>query len=251
VVHWNAQTNAPIAACLVGADQNGDVAIKTAILNILSLGRIGHIMYYVTAGLETEMHSRYWVRAFSCKTSEHARFVCKHVMTISKSVQPGWVPRHGTQLSLASVGSRGSSVTLNSLASAQSGQSKGTMLSGLSANTAESTSVGFDQAPKLMGPPTSVSQHALHVRPVVQQRAAALPTQSAVRAPRAPFQSLGNAGRGTVWNKATEGKVAQKHSSSSAWESKASLNVENAPAPARVMRQPSLNLDDYLSIVNI
>eukprot|EP00729_Bicosta_minor_P018071 gene18072-9571_t len=195
-------TNTPIAACLVGADQNGDVAIKTAILNILSLGRIGHIMYYVTAGLETELHSR--------------------------TVQPGWVPRRGTQLSLVSIGSRGSSVTLNSLSSAQSGHSKRTLMSGLSANTAEATSAGHHLQPSFMGPPTSVSQHALSVG------------------------GVGNTvGRGgTVWHKKADAKQASVPSrkqgrSPSAWHGK---SAENAPA---LLRQPSLNLDDYLSIVNI
>jgi hypothetical protein len=39
-----------------------------------------------------------------------------------------------------------------------------------------------------------------------------------------------------------------KENSSATSGSKGMYMVENASVPARVMRQPSLNLDDYLSI---
>lgn len=175
-------------------------------------------------------------------------------MNICRTVQPGWVPRRGTQLSLVSIGSRGSSVTLNSLSSAQSGHSKRTLMSGLSANTAEATSAGHHLQPSFMGPPTSVSQHALSVggskQPRQQQQQQA-PLQHK-QTTRAPLQGVGNTvGRGgTVWHKKADAKQASVPSrkqgrSPSAWHGK---SAENAPA---LLRQPSLNLDDYLSIVNI
>ena len=99
--------------------------LKSAILNILSLGRIGSIVYYVTSGLETDTHSRFWVRAFSCRSKEHAQFLCSHVMTICEIVQPGWTPRRGTQLSLLSLASRGSGYSVKSGQSITSGLSTG------------------------------------------------------------------------------------------------------------------------------
>ena len=52
-----------------------------------------------------EQHSRYWVRAFSCRSSDHSKFVCRHIIAVCSVVQNGWAPKRGTQLSLFSTAS--------------------------------------------------------------------------------------------------------------------------------------------------
>jgi len=169
---FHPQTQTPITACLVGADQSGDIVLKTAILNILSLGRFGHIVYYVTAGVETEQHSRYWVRAFSCRSSDHSKFICRHIIAVCSVVQNGWAPKRGTQLSLFSTASTGSQGTEQDEADARSA------VSGLSANTGAPTSKGVRRA----GPPASVSQHTMQNLPQTREQIQA----------RAPLGNVGN-----------------------------------------------------------
>jgi hypothetical protein len=129
-------------------------------------------MYYVTAGLETEKHSRYWVRGFSCKSKDHARFICSHIIAICSRVQPGWIPRRGTQLSLVSTDSRVSAATTasgHSESSGASAESARTAISGLSAGQEglPPTAAGL-QVPQ--GPPMSVSQHTLDVQEQQQRQ---------------------------------------------------------------------------------
>jgi hypothetical protein len=204
-------TGEPITPCLVGSDHNGDIVLKTAILNILSLGRIGSIVYYVTSGLETDTHSRFWVRAFSCRSKEHAQFLCSHVMTVCEIVQPGWTPKRGTQLSLLSLASRGSGYSM------ESGQS---ITSGLSA--------GQDGAPSM--PAKSASQHQMRVqKPQPQpqpQPQARVPFGDVANAPESRTRRTTKAGQGSV-------------------------QMRPKPSMAAMGRQPSLNLDDYITVEEV
>lgn len=93
----NKQTNAIIPPCLAAFNGSAAVVIKSAILNILSLGRVGSNIYYVTAGLETESHTRYWVRAFACESREHARAIVKEIIEKCRLVQQDWAPQRGSQ----------------------------------------------------------------------------------------------------------------------------------------------------------
>jgi len=249
------KTNTPITACLIGADQHGDIQIKTAILNILSLGRIGTVMYYVTAGLETEKHSRYWVRGFSCKSKDHARFICSHIIAICSRVQPGWIPKRGTQLSLVSTDSRVSAATTasgNSEASGNSGTSAETAISGLSAGQEGLPTAAGLQIPQ--GPPMSVSQHTLEVQQQRQPFGNTSGLQNRMKSDLAERRgALKSVNRG---KNATLRRPPQK-GQSIVWAHKQPLNTwvgqgENTmmmQSPPPLERGPSLNLDDYLSIM--
>eukprot|EP00040_Diaphanoeca_grandis_P015308 m.77959 g.77959 ORF g.77959 m.77959 type:complete len:264 (+) comp25065_c0_seq1:250-1041(+) len=133
-------------ACLVCFQKNGVPLVKTAILNILSIGRIGTMFYYVTAGIEMVTHNRYWVRAFDCKSKEEARQMCHQVMEECNGVQPNWRPKKGTQLSLLSATS-----------------SQGSAASGLSvANSVGDSHVQAKKpTPAMLAAVKSASQHAL------------------------------------------------------------------------------------------
>eukprot|EP00039_Didymoeca_costata_P019686 m.338550 g.338550 ORF g.338550 m.338550 type:complete len:267 (-) comp18459_c0_seq1:105-905(-) len=193
-----------MAACLVSTDQQGQEVIKSAILNILSIGRIGSIIYYTTAGMENERHTRYWVRAFSCKSPEHAQFLCMHIMDICAAEQDGWQAAHaGSQVSLASAISR-----------AGSGHSITTGITSLSNHSIQEHHQR--RVPHL--PPKSVSQHKLQVNQ------------------RPPLQNVNTA---RPQREPKHGIKMKK------------IGRENQQKPTMNQRQMSMNLDDYLQIIDI
>jgi hypothetical protein len=146
-------------ACLVCFQKNGTPLVKTAINNILSIGRIGTMFYYVTAGVEMASHNRYWVRAFDCRSKEDARVMCHQLMEDCNTVQPDWRPKKGTQLSLLSATSRGSAASGLSAQSAASGASTGSASSGWE---------GYENRKPVMigaqGQVKSASQYALRAK---------------------------------------------------------------------------------------
>lgn len=136
-------------ACLICFQKDGTPLVKTAILNILSIGRIGSIFYYVTAGIEMETHNRFWVRAFDCRSREDARGICHQVIAECNIVQPDWNPRKGSQMSLLS--------------------NTGSAASGLSAQSVDSASSGWggyeQMKPPMLGEIKSASQYNLRDKP--------------------------------------------------------------------------------------
>lgn len=147
-------------ACLVCFQKNGVPLVKTAILNILSIGRIGTMFYYVTAGIEMVSHNRYWVRAFDCKSKEEAREMCHLVMEECNSVQPNWRPKKGTQLSLLS--------TTSSRGSAASGLSVQSANSSITDNNSQDKKL----TPTMLAQVKSASQHAIFQKRELEARMA-------------------------------------------------------------------------------
>eukprot|EP00039_Didymoeca_costata_P024195 m.349226 g.349226 ORF g.349226 m.349226 type:complete len:192 (-) comp40919_c0_seq1:42-617(-) len=95
------ETSKKIPACLAAVSMMGKVVVKSAILNILSMGRTGQYLYYVTAGERTEKHNRFWVRAFECSSPDQARQVCKTIIKGCEGVQSGWTVTRDSQSSHA------------------------------------------------------------------------------------------------------------------------------------------------------
>eukprot|EP00041_Stephanoeca_diplocostata_P005094 m.56182 g.56182 ORF g.56182 m.56182 type:complete len:174 (+) comp15570_c0_seq3:424-945(+) len=78
-------------ACLMCTDiKTKEPFIKTAVVNIISVGRIGATIYYITAGIEMKAHHRYWIRAFGCANPQVARDTISYLMEQCSVVQDGW-----------------------------------------------------------------------------------------------------------------------------------------------------------------
>lgn len=66
---------------------------KTPIVNILSVGRVKSVAYFLSLGADNGEIQRYWVRAFACRNTTAARALIRHILDLSTAAQPGFTSK--------------------------------------------------------------------------------------------------------------------------------------------------------------
>ena len=78
-------------ATLLSIDaSSGHSVSKTPVNNILTVGRLGHVAYFLTLGTTNKNIQRYWIRSFDCKTAGQARATVRHIVELAANAMPGY-----------------------------------------------------------------------------------------------------------------------------------------------------------------